>query len=481
MKRVHCTLLASLLAVGLALAGSMTPFKVSSSSTEVRRESIEKELLDGSITIHARQTSPQISLGDGHDLPTIYSGDYKLERDLELDSVLPLTLVSADFDEDGVADLVCAYDGSNGGVMTLHRGNVDAIYPNSPEARQRDAIGESADSPFLPTAQLFPLPLAPEFIGAGDFDADDHWDVVVACRADDAFYFLAGDGRGRFAPARRIGLSGDVTFLATGDINRTDGLTDVVVGVVEREGPRLIVFEGPQGAINSNEEKFDLPSLANAVVFGRFDNDCYSDIAVAVGRDLLILYGRDRKLSLNAARQSEVTHATVARQRFPFVIDSMAGGDFAGDSRSELALLSGDARVRILQRGDPQETNPHAAKIGNKSWQISSEADIAGSPRSLLAAQVSSNTHDDLIVVDSAARRLYILTEGSQTANRSKAPGTGASRASSTAAYSVERAALLSKAVLLLYNTTRATAGCSLDLTPPQIERRDRYRSLLLA
>ena len=58
---------------------------------------------------------------------------------LSSNQAVPLALTSDDFDEDGVSDLVCAYRSSTGGILTLHRGNVDSIYPNAPEAKRRRA------------------------------------------------------------------------------------------------------------------------------------------------------------------------------------------------------------------------------------------------------------------------------------------------------------------------------------------------------
>ena len=52
-------------------------------------------------------------------------------------------LSAADFDEDGTPDLIAAYATAGGGVVTVQRGNVDAVYPNSPEARERRAKGNS--------------------------------------------------------------------------------------------------------------------------------------------------------------------------------------------------------------------------------------------------------------------------------------------------------------------------------------------------
>src|SRR5215813_2829735 len=168
------------------------------------------------ITVHAAgRGHPWLNLRDGHDLPTAYTGagGHAVEQGV----TQPLALAAGDFDEDGVPDLVCGYEGPGGGILTPHRGNVDAIYPNSPEAQQRKADGTFTDSPFLSPARVFAVPEVPEFLGVGDFDTDGHLDVVLAYRGK-VLYWLAGDGQGGFGPAKHIELPGMVTALVTGEM-----------------------------------------------------------------------------------------------------------------------------------------------------------------------------------------------------------------------------------------------------------------------
>jgi hypothetical protein len=163
-------------------------------------------------------------------------------------------MAAADFDEDGVPDLVSTFGSEGRGVLTLHGGNVDAIYPHTAEAQERRARGAYTDSPFLTPARIFPLSLRPDFVGAGDFDADDHQDLVLAERGSEFLLLLSGDGYGGFVPARRITLTGAVTAMAIGEINRRDGLADVVVGITGDDGSYLLVFEGPGGALIGKPE-----------------------------------------------------------------------------------------------------------------------------------------------------------------------------------------------------------------------------------
>jgi hypothetical protein len=141
----------------------------------------------GSITVHAAgRGNPWINLSDGRAVLTGYSGATDLPQVLEQNLARPRALASADFDEDGAPDLIGTYAGPGGGIITLHRGNVDSIYPNAPEAQQRKANGTYTDSPFLSPAHAFGVPEAADFVGTGDFDADSHWDVVAAARGGNA-------------------------------------------------------------------------------------------------------------------------------------------------------------------------------------------------------------------------------------------------------------------------------------------------------
>src|SRR2546422_1685972 len=137
--------------------------------------------LSKTISIHAAgRGNPTINLSDGHDVLTSYVGPEELRIALEQNQAEPLSLASADFDEDGVPDLVSGYSYNGQGIVTLLRGNVDSIYPNAPEAKQRKSNGTFTEAPFLSPAQVFGAPVAADFNGAGDFDGDSHSDVAIA-------------------------------------------------------------------------------------------------------------------------------------------------------------------------------------------------------------------------------------------------------------------------------------------------------------
>jgi len=262
----------------------------------------------------AGSRNPTINLSDGHDVLTSYVGPEELRVALEQNQAEPLSLASADFDEDGVPDLVSGYAYNGQGIVTLLRGNVDSIYPNAPEAKQRKANGTSTDAPFLSPARVFEAPVGADFVGAGDFDADGHWDVVVASRNSKVLHLLSGDGRGGLAPATEIQLSGVVTAFATGEVNRRDGLTDIVVGVDGPEGAKVCVFEGPLGALRAPPEVFAAPASVTSLALGQLDDYYAMEVAVAAGDELLVVHGRDRKLTLPGEDQAAVQPARISKR-----------------------------------------------------------------------------------------------------------------------------------------------------------------------
>ena len=273
--------------------------------------------LSDSISIQAAHLgNPWITLRDGREVITPYSGPSELAELLERNQARSLSLCSADFDENGVPDLISGYAGPNCGILTLLRGNVDSLYPNMPDAKHRRPEGTSTDAPFLSPAFVFDVPEAADFTGAGDFDGDGHWDVVTAARGSNKLYLMSGDGKGGLREAKRIDLPGGVTAMAVGEINRSDGLVDVVVGVSGEQGAKVLVFESPDGAVKAKPEVFDLRSEGISLALGQFDDSYEMDLAIAAGRELMIVHGRDRRLSLDQRRQKEVPEAFIDGRAF---------------------------------------------------------------------------------------------------------------------------------------------------------------------
>jgi FG-GAP-like repeat/FG-GAP repeat len=276
--------------------------------------------LSGVVAVRApeRNSTPFPSLCDGHPLSTLSSAG----------PGQPVALASADFDGDGVPDLVSGFSTGKAGKITVHRGNVNALWPYGA------ALRNGPPPAFLPNPRSFTLPESPDFLVTGDFDADGYWDVVTAQRGSNSLYFLKGDGRGGFLAAQRVQLPGNVTAMVAGEINRADGLADLIVAVNTVEGARALVYEAPTGAIGASPEVFKLGVPATALALGKFDGNAMNDLAVASGSQLVVIHARDRKLSSDASQRADVAQAKVTVQKLPFSIRALAAGDFTGAGAS---------------------------------------------------------------------------------------------------------------------------------------------------
>lgn len=405
-KRAHTMLLALVLVLTFILITCLPP----GTSLGNMEGAMQQAALSERISIRAAgRGNPYFNFKDGRDVVTAFSGPYELQQALKQNQLRQSTLASADFDEDGVPDLLSAYAGAGGGIITLYRGDINSIYPNSPEAKHLKAAGEFSGSPFLSPARIFALPEAADFVAAGDYDNDGHWDVVAAARGSEALHLLAGDGKGSFAVARQVDLPGRVTSLTSGEINRADGLADLVIGITAASGPEVMVFEGPQGALKHNPVAIGLEAGATALALGQLDEGYEIDLAVAAGDELMIVHGQDR--IRDEAGEKEVAATRISKQVFASPIISLATGDFTGNHSTALAVLTADGNVSILSRNESQASS--VSDASSEALHITRVLDgEAMSPGAqLISARLSSKPVDNILILDPAQQQLRLVVE----------------------------------------------------------------------
>ncbi|HEX8183990.1 MAG TPA: NosD domain-containing protein, partial [Blastocatellia bacterium] len=400
----------------------------------VGANSIQPALLVENKSIDGRPASLQaagrgksgFNLTSDRKLLAAYAGAAELTRALENDIARPLALASADFDEDGVADLAVSYRGERGGIIAIHRGNVDSIYANSPQAKQRKIEGSYTESPFLSQAKVFGVPEPPELVGAGDFDADGHTDIVVAARGSSGLYLLKGQGTARFNSPRRIELGGIVTAMTAAEVNRFDGMIDISIGISGPLGPKVLMFASSEGALNARPEIFDLPAEASSLAAGQLDDEGSIDLAIAAGNELLIIRGRNHALSSDEKKTNSLANMRVDRRSFPFDIKSLAVSNFADRHGQDILLLS--------QGGEIHRLNPNQTINGSKVSSLADRQDevlasgILAGAKEMTRASLSSYSTDDVIVLDAANHRLQILTGAGRIRTEGNASGRSALR-----------------------------------------------------
>jgi len=322
----------------------------------------------------------------------------------------PLSLVAADLDGDGVPDLVSGWsDGALGGQLRFHRGNVDAIYPSSRDAMTRRSAGTFLESPFFPSTPLLELSSAPDFLIAGDFDADGLCDLAAATRDGEQLIFLRGNGKGALTLSGVRPLNGRLTSLLAADVNRPDGLVDILAGVVDGDGARLLVFEAGDGAIRSLPESIELPASASAIEAGRFEGSGeFVDIAVASGDRLVLVQGRDRRLVADPERKRSVPvpRVDVIDTGLDVDVVSMTAGHFvvSGESTQELALLDATGEIRNLGVANASRCFVERARWASRAASKTVCCSV------LVRSVVSSGDRNDLAVYDRGSGRLRLFS-----------------------------------------------------------------------
>jgi CSLREA domain-containing protein len=193
-----------------------------------------------------------------------------------------VSLASTDLNGDGRADLIVGYAAGNAGVLAV---------------RLRAADPHAVD-PFAAAIVRLTVPEIPEFLEAGDFDADGRGDILFGADRSTALWLYPGDGRGGFGEPRRIELGGQLTALVTGEVNRPDGVPDVVAAVQDGQTARLVVFQHHRGAFAAEPESIETHEVVTSVALGLFDEDIFVDMAAGTGDGLVVVHGRDRKTSI---------------------------------------------------------------------------------------------------------------------------------------------------------------------------------------
>lgn len=408
------------------------------------RSSAKEQVGNGTSNQEAIAELKSNIVGDSNNLSLKRYGTLEVSADEdEAAASSPRVAVVADFDSDGVNDLLVAHNDR----LVFNRGDINAFAPQTEAAWEAIRDGRAV-SPFQQKARSTVVPVAADFIFSGDFNRDSHLDAAFAVRGDNALYILEGDGAGNFPALRRIETAGAITALAAGDVNRADGLPDLIVGVRGADNFGLQIFSGLGDIFAAAPLFYNLPAPAEAVAVGQLNENEFADIAVGTGSEVIILSGADL-----TGEQNEQT-PEILRLAQPSGVKAIVTGEFMPDrdSRTELAVLSPDGTIHIFARGSldtrPISRNEHLAEQvreyrakgypipqrilarltkedlreplprsqGDVTTWAEAETVITAAPNLQLSAQtvlttgrVSGGATDDLIVLDGANGKVLVL------------------------------------------------------------------------
>jgi hypothetical protein len=282
---------------------------------------------------------PFISFNPARVVPAEYVGSRNAAKWLESGKAQPLSLAHADFDGDGVDDLVIGYALPAGkGIIAVRSGNLDAFAPQSETAWHLLAENRFI-SPFAQTATVFRVPVAPRFVVTARLLGQT--DLVIAAQGDNAFYVLAGNGHGGFGVPRAIPVPGSIDALGAGRFGDDADKSTVVVGVGGVK-PAVLLYRRSADAV-SLVANYPLQGAVSSIDFDDLDGDGHPDVVMVSGGRVLILHARD----LNGRPQLE-------KLSLPFSAIAVNSGYFTHDRewRRQMAVVDEDGVTHLVVHGD---------------------------------------------------------------------------------------------------------------------------------
>ncbi len=251
----------------------------------------------------------------------------------------PLAMVSGDFDEDGVQDLVIGYGVADGGSIVVLRGNREAIMPQT-AAGSHEYINR-----FLQQSKPLTVKAQPNLLVAADVNGDGHLDLVYATQGSSQLNVMLGDGKGNFLQPFSTRVPGGITALAAYRPG-SPVLGEAVIAGYESSGGGRVGLLSFAGAGLSMKATYALPVAPTMFAVENLDADFIPDTAIVAGGQLLVLHGLN---AISGRGQLETLPVNGVK--------AVAAGDFLFDRNSgvQLSVLtsSGEAVILAHQGFDP--------------------------------------------------------------------------------------------------------------------------------
>jgi hypothetical protein len=257
-------------------------------------------------------------------------------------NIVPISVVTADFNHDGKMDIAVASVGNGTSPFEVQ------VY-----------LGRG-DGTFDPPVPL-DVDVAAGPVAVGDFRRNGNPDLVVLNQSTSLVSVLLGNGDGTFQPPVNYATPPNPTQMAIGDFNG-DGTLDIAVagqGDYVSVGPAVGVLLGNgDGTFQEPAMTTSLPSGPNAMTSGHFGTGPL-DLALTLGfgssDTVQILVGNGNgTFTLGASYELDALNS-----------DSMIAADFRNDGRTDLAVaeLEGRGVAVLLGKGDHEFEQPLTYEI----------------------------------------------------------------------------------------------------------------------
>lgn len=318
-----------------------------------------------------------ILLGDGN-------GAFSPKLDLTTGFSSPIGGVSADFNDDGKADLAIINNDSPTDISTVSilPGNGDGTFQSQPQAN-------------------FPAGQDVQSVVAADFNGDGKMDLAVANFTPATVSILLGNGDGTFQPPVSYPVAASPNGLAVADFNG-DGHLDIAVslGNCNLTCPGSVVSILLGNGDGTFKAHADYPTAGEngelAVAAGDFNGDGKADLAVSTqpnssGPVISVLLGNG-----DGSFQSPTTYP--AQSEGP---NALAVGDFNGDGKLDLAGT-------VINNGTSGEISIFLGN-GNGSFQAPKQFATGIFSASIAVADFDGDGRLDVATVNTGSETISVL------------------------------------------------------------------------
>lgn len=274
----------------------------------------------------------------------------------------PISVISADFNGDGNADLAVVNNVSN---------NVSVL------------LGDGEGS--FGIATNFAVSSSPYSVTSTDFNGDEKPDLAVANYGSNKVSVLLGDGTGSFGVAINFTVGISPTSVTSADFN-TDGNADLAVSSLYNNIVSILIGDGLGGFITTND--FPVGYHPVSITSTDFNGDGNGDLAMACeSSSISVLLGNGTG-SFSAA-------SNFAVGVYPTTVIS---ADFNEDGKVDLATAN-------------QITSKISVLLGNGlgSFAATTYFEVGSGSYSLFCADFNADDNADLVVSNHNNNHLSIL------------------------------------------------------------------------
>jgi FG-GAP-like repeat len=286
--------------------------------------------------------------------------------------VNPFSVVTGDFNGDGIPDLAAADEGSS--FVTVLLGN-----------------GTGGFTPA--TGSPFQVGSEPISLAVGDFNGDGIQDIVTVNRVDGTVTVLLGNGAGAFkAAASPYKVGASPYAVAVGDFNG-DGIQDVAVPDYD-SGTLMVLLGTGAGAFKAAPgSPITVGAGPQSVVVGDFNGDGIQDVAIANSGDGTITV----LLGTGTGGFSAAPGSPFPAGKTPI---SLATGDFNGDGIQDIVIADlGDSTVTVLWGNGSGRFTPAAG----------SPFTVGASPESVAVGDFNGDGVQDIVTANQVGGNATVL------------------------------------------------------------------------